>query len=164
MPSQREMYPLPLTYFYPRITCFPPSYSIITNPAKEIQPVVCDTYLSVAQSCSSSCSSCVFQGVVMNAKSVWMCVCVCLPWCSLFASGLGMKGPQGLVREALADVSWPVGTQFSRIGLPSRASFGSTLMCLRSVSCLYLPSPFLPSLIIPVSLSACMSRCGFVHR
>lgn len=63
----------------------------------------------------------------MDIKSVRMCVCVCLPRFSLFASGLGMKGPGGLVREVLADVSWPVGTWFSRIILPSQAGFGSGL-------------------------------------
>lgn len=98
--------------------------------------------VSSTQSCSLSCSFCVFQGVVMNTKSVWMCVCVCSPWFPLFASGLGMKGPGGLVREALADVSWPVGTRFSRIRLPSQAGFGSTLTRSRSLSCL--PSPFIP--------------------
>lgn len=106
--------------------------------------VVCSTFSSFAQSCSLSCSSCVFQGVVMSTKSVWMCVCVCWPRFSLFASGLGMKGPGGSVREALADVSWPVGTWFSRIRSPSQAGFGSTLTRSRSVSCLYLPSPFFP--------------------
>lgn len=80
------------------------------------------------------------------------CVSVCLPWFSLFASGLGMKGPGGLVREEQADVSWPVGTWFSRIKLPSPAGFGLTLTRSRSVSCLF-PIP-LPSLITLLSLSA----------
>lgn len=85
-------------------------------------------------------------------KIVWMHVCVCLPRFSLFASGPGMKGPGALVMEALADVSWPVGTRFSRIRLPSRAGFGSTLTCSHSVSCLNLPSPH-SFVITPVPLS-----------
>lgn len=80
------------------------------------------------------------------------CVSVCLPWFSLFASGLGMKGPGGLVREERADVSWPVGTWFSHIKLPSQAGFGLTLTRSHSVFCLF-PIPLL-SLITPLSLSA----------
>lgn len=90
----------------------------------------------------------------MNIKSV----CVYFPWFSLFASGFGMKGLGGLVREEQADVSWPVGTWFSRIKLPSQGSFGPTLTRSHSVSCLS-PIP-LPSLITPISLSA--SVCEFV--
>lgn len=101
-------------------------------------------FLSIARSWSLSCSFCVFQGVVMNTKSVWTCVCVRLLWFSLFASGLGMKGPEGLVREARADVSWPVGTRFSRITLPSQAGFGSVLTSSCSLSLLHFPSPFFP--------------------
>lgn len=89
----------------------------------------------------------------MNTKSVWMCVCVCLPWFSLFASGLGMKGPGGLVREAQADVSWPLGTRFSRIRLSSRVGFGVDSDALRLSLLSLLPIP-LPSLITPDSLSA----------
>lgn len=129
------------------------------NRCKQHQNAVVGVrFLSLAQSCSFSCSFCCFQGVVMNTKSVWMCVGVRLPWFSLFASGLGMKGPGGLVREERADVSWPVGTWFSRIKLPSQAGFGSSLTRSRSVSCLS-PIPLL-SLITQLSLSA--SVCLYV--
>lgn len=131
------------------------------NRFKQYQnAVVYVTFLSLPRSCSLSCSFCVFQGVVMNTKSVWTCVCVCLLWFSLFASGLGMKGPGGLVREALADVSWPVGTRFSRIRLPSQAGFGSILTSSRSVFPSLHPIPLL-SLTTPVSL--CVSACLDVH-
>lgn len=75
----------------------------------------------------------------------------------LFASGLGMKGPGGLVREERADVSWPVGTWFSRIRLPSLAGSGSTLTRSRSLSCLSLVHP--PQLRFPLLLrSLCPPR------
>lgn len=110
--------------------------------------------------CSFERSCCgFFAVVVMNTGSVWMCVCVRLPWFSLFASGLGMKGPGGLVREERADVSWPVGTWFSRITLPSQAGFGSTLTRSHSFSCL---SP-IPLLLFPQQLrSLCLPHCVFM--
>lgn len=103
-----------------------------------------------------------FQGVVMNTKSVWMCICVCLPWFPLFASGLGMKGPGGLVREAQADVSWPVGTRFSRIRLPSQGGFGSDALALSLLSLHLIPLLSFNDASLFVCL--CVSPCGFVCR
>ncbi|CAB1441351.1 unnamed protein product [Pleuronectes platessa] len=81
--------------------------------------------------------------VLSRTQNLFGCVsvCACLGF-PLFACGFGMKGPGGLVGEALADVSWPVGTRFSRIRLPSQAGFGATLPLSRSLSCLCSPSPF----------------------
>lgn len=64
-------------------------------------------------------------------------MCLWVSWSSLFASGLGMKGPEGLVREERADAGWPVGTWSSRITLPSQDGFGPILThtLVQSLAC-----------------------------
>lgn len=84
----------------------------------------------------------------------------CLGGFPLFASGLGMKGPGGLVREERADVSWPVGTWFSRIRLPSRAGSGSTLTRSLSRSCLS-PVPLLPPTPLPSAAPLSLSASAY---
>lgn len=94
-----------------------------------------------------------------------MYVCVCSPFLFLFASGLGMKGPGALVSEALADVSWPVGAQLSRIRLLSQASFW---LCSDVLSLLSLCPIPLPSFRTQVSfvhvLNAWIWICVFLHH
>ena len=102
----------------------------------------------------------VFFRVLSRTQNLFGCVsvCACLGF-PLFACGFGMKGPGGLVGEARADVSWPVGTRFSRIRLPSQAGFWRNSDALALTLLSLLPIPLL-SLLTPASLSA--SSCLYV--
>lgn len=95
-----------------------------------------------------------------HERGICLDVRACLCGFPLFASGLGMKGPGGLVREERADVSWPVGTWFSRIRLPSLAGSGSTLTRSHSLSCLS-PVPLHPPTPLPSAAALSLSASAY---
>lgn len=121
--------------------------------------VFCVTYLSLAQSCGLFCSFCVFQGVVMNTKSVWMCVCVCLPWFFFVCIWPWHEGARRFGQRGAGWCQLASGHMVQSHQIAITGWFWLYTDTL-TLSLLSLPPIPLLSLITPVSLSA--SACLYV--
>lgn len=108
---------------------------------------ICKIYFRVC--ICSICSLCVFV-----ARCVLVCACLGFLCLHLVLAGRG-RGVSA-VRETLADVSWPLGTQASRIISPSQSGSGAAHVS-RSHSCC---PPDIHSLFVCL----CVSGCVFVNR